>query len=404
MKTIAVVVPDLEEQGGVRTVAAFLLDAIVASKRYKIRLISLATSSTDDCSIRIFSPRSWLNGIQQECRTWDSRTYTHVGALFPEFEFQRYKSRHVLDKLIEGCHLVQVVAGSPAIGNSIINMRIPVVLQVATRAVIERRRKEAEERGLKAAWRRKMSALTDLMDATAIRRADAVMVENKWMEAYCSGIQGSHGQVIYAPPGVCTSKFRPMTRRTLYDASQGYILSVGRLHDERKNVGLLLEAYRQLRMQHALAPKLVLAGATPPCEVFWTRARLLGLLEHIEFISNPSLADLISLYQGATCFALSSDEEGFGMVLIEAMACGIPAVSTRCGGPDGIIEDGVDGFLTPLDDAMSFAERLETLCFDRSLNQKMGLRAREKIVAKYELSVAGSRFINLYDKLLYQPQ
>jgi glycosyltransferase involved in cell wall biosynthesis len=46
-------------------------------------------------------------------------------------------------------------------------------------------------------------------------------------------------------------------------------------------------------------------------------------------------------------FALSSDEEGLGIVILEAMACAIPVVATKCGGPDGIITDGKDGYLIP---------------------------------------------------------
>ena len=50
-------------------------------------------------------------------------------------------------------------------------------------------------------------------------------------------------------------------------------------------------------------------------------------------VARPSRADLIRLYQGADVFALSSDEEGLGVVLLEAMACGVPVVAPGVGGP-----------------------------------------------------------------------
>ena len=400
---VALVVPELAEDGGVKTVARFLLDAMQASGRYDARIISLATSSRDDCSIRLMSPTTWLRGVRSEQRRWLADPYEHVGALLPEFEFQRYRRRRLLSKMVEGCDLVQVVCGSPAIGCAVARLGVPVVLQVATRAVVERRRQAAQATGLKAAWRRQMTKITDRFDASAVRHADAVMVENRWMEDYCNEVsRGRQTRIVYAPPGVDATTFRPSAPRVV-GGDGAYTLSVGRLHDERKNVGLLLDAYRHLRGRHATFPKLVLAGATPPPASFWERAASFGLLDAIQFIHKPALAELIALYQGATCFALSSDEEGFGMVLIESMACGVPAVSTRCGGPDGIIEDGTDGYLVPMNDPVGLAAKIEALCLDPDRNVRMGACARRKIVDQYDLPVAGSRFVNLYDELLQTP-
>ena len=64
------------------------------------------------------------------------------------------------------------------------------------------------------------------------------------------------------------------------------------------------------------------------------------------------------MYQRAAVFALPSDDEGLGIVILEAMACGVPVVATRCGGPEDIITDGTDGFLVPRYDAGALASRL----------------------------------------------
>ena len=61
--------------------------------------------------------------------------------------------------------------------------------------------------------------------------------------------------------------------------------------------------------------------------------------------------ELVELYRGAALLALSSDEEGLGLVILEAMASGIPVVSTACGGPQTSVVDGETGFLTPVGDA-----------------------------------------------------
>jgi len=399
---IALVVPDFVEDGGVKTVAQFLLRTIQNSNRFEVGVISLATSASDSLSVRLLSPRTWLMGVRTETRKWMDQAYTHIGVLLSEFEFQRYQPRTQLDKLLAEFDLVQVVSGSPAIGCALSNFGKPVVLQVATRAVIERRRNVVGWRGLKAFWRQLMTKVTDRFDVDAVKMANAVIVENRWMEKYCKEVsRGTGTLIVYAPPGVDTTMFHPAEARfSFYDGSP-YILTVGRLHDERKNVGLLLEAYAQLRLCKTPFPKLVLAGTTAPLDSFWDRVKALGLADDVNYVRKPTLDALISLYQGATCFVLSSDEEGFGMVLIEAMACGVPVISTRSGGPDGIIDNGVDGYLVPINDPHRLAEKIEALCVDRELNIRMGERARQKVLNQFDLTVAGNRFIALYDELLH---
>src|SRR5262249_4564709 len=100
------------------------------------------------------------------------------------------------------------------------------------------------------------------------------------------------------------------------------------------------------------------------------------------FIDSPGADALVALYQRAAVFALSSDEEGFGMVVLEAMACGIPVVSTSSGGPDSIVRDGLDGFLVPVGDAAALSDRLERLIVDDVLNRRRGAAPRTAALAR----------------------
>ena len=88
------------------------------------------------------------------------------------------------------------------------------------------------------------------------------------------------------------------------------------------------------------------------------------------------------------------------MVVIEAMASATPVVSTRSGGPDGIITDGVDGYLVDRDDAEAMADRIGRLVSDPAAAREMGRRARATVEARYSDTVAGDVYLNLYDELL----
>lgn len=397
---IALVVPSLSEGGGVPAVARFIKDTILRSGRYDLKLVSLATSAEDPESVRIVTPSSWLRGARTTAGEWEGLPFVHVGAVGGEFEFQRYSSRRVLAEVLADCDLIQVVCGSPAWANAVVGLGKPVALQVATRARIERRQRDANPRGLSGWWRKAMTEVTDRMDDRALRRVDAIQVENPWMFEYARKLnEGREVDLRYAPPGVNAKLFCPHKQREL--AHDPYILCVARLSDPRKNIGLLLEAYGQLPETVRSVTRLVLAGSCGPSDTFWARAEALGLRDRISYVARPDRDALVRLYQEASIFALPSDEEGFGVVLLEAMACGVPVVSTRSGGPDGIITDGDDGYLVPLDDARMLSSRLAHLLQDLALNIEMGRRARQTIDLRYDERAAGEVFVEMWDRLVH---
>lgn len=399
---LGLVVPGLHQGGGVPAVARFIHDAASCTGRWQVQPISLCMSSRDAESTSIFGLRGWMRVPTVGAQTWLGADVPHVGARFGELEFQRYRPRSALAGLLQNCDVIQVVAGSPAWANAVMGLGKPVALQVATRAVVERRQRDARPQGLAGRWRRCMTRITDRLDDRALRGVDAIQVENPWMLDYAHKLNADRAgvDIRYAPPGVDAATFHPLAGRDL--AVDPYVLCVGRLDDPRKRVELLLEAYARLVPELRQRVRLVLAGAGEPPAAFWTRAAVLGLRERVSYVASPDQVALVALYQHASVFALPSDEEGFGMVVIEAMACGVPVVATRCGGPDGIIADGIDGFLVPRDDAAAMAERMEKLLTDAELNRAMGQRARTTVEQRYEQGVAGAAFLEVWDTLLSQ--
>jgi D-inositol-3-phosphate glycosyltransferase len=397
---IAVVVPSLGDGGGVPSVAEFIVRTIERSDAFEARLISLAMSSEDDVSLALLRPRSWMKGAGSRRGTWRNRAYIHVGAFASEFEFQRFGRRRALTAALNGCDLIQVVCGSPAWANAVMGLGKPVSVQVATRAKVERRLRDGRPNGLIGWWRRAMTLVTDRLDDRAVRLADAIQVENLWMLKHSQRLtQGNDGiDIRYAPPGVNARVFTPLTDRPLLSACP-YILCVGRLDDPRKNIQLLLEAFARLPASLAHV-HLVTAGAGCPPPDYWERVRATGVQKRVRHVHRPETADLVKLYQQAAAFALASDEEGLGVVILEAMACGVPVVATRCGGPDGILTEGQDGFLVPLNDAGAMADRLGSLCADVELNRRMGQAARRTIEARYAEEIAGQAFIDIWERLL----
>ncbi|WP_118828445.1 glycosyltransferase family 4 protein [Salinibacter ruber] len=376
--------------------ARFLYRVLQDTEQYEPSLISVPLSSDDPASVRLTDPGTWTRGIQVQEGTWEGHSYRHVGAFGAEFEFQRYRPRPALTEILNRHDLVQIVAGTPAWALLTRNVDVPVALQVATLARVERKSLLADTPGLLGLWRRGMVRVTDRLDHHALRYADRIFVENDWMQAHLAD-HVDDGRLVFAPPGVDTAQFTP---GDVPPAEGRHLLSVGRLADPRKNVGLLFEAYAHLHDRMTNPPPLVLAGRSGPTDAAWARARSLGIRSQITFHKDVSLETLVDLYRTAACYVVSSDEEGLGLTILEAMACGRPVVSTECGGPSTVIKDGETGRLVPTGAPQPLAKVMQELLTRPSTMDSMGKRSRARIENQFSIEASKQRFLRGYRNLL----
>jgi glycosyltransferase involved in cell wall biosynthesis len=392
---IAIVVPDLAASGGVGTVAHFLWDVVAQSDRYAGDVFSVALGSRDRASVRLRAPQTWLRGVQVRSETTDGVSYDHVGAVASEIEYFRYQPRSVLTERLNRYDLVQVVAGTPAWAHVCRPVQAPVALQVATLAREDRASALDEATGALRLWRRLMAHVTDRLDHSALRHVDAAVVENQWMYDHLS-THMAPDDVHFAPPGVDVDQFTPGGPPSEGD----YLLSVGRFADPRKNVGCLFEAYARLAEGDAEAPPLVLAGRSGPPEAAWDRAQALGIRSAVTFREDVSQDELADLYRDAALYVVSSDEEGLGLTILEAMASGRPVVSTACGGPSTTVREGTTGRLVPVGDAAALAEAVRSVLDAPARADRMGRNARERAEQRFSVRATGERFLEVYDQLL----
>jgi len=103
--------------------------------------------------------------------------------------------------------------------------------------------------------------------------------------------------------------------------------------------------------------------------------------------------------RGAKVKVLSSEQEGLGIAVMEAMACGVPVVSTRCGGPEEIVAHGEAGFLVPNHSPQHLSAAILDLLADNDLRTQMGTSSRELIMRRYSLQNVGYRFIARFREL-----
>jgi glycosyltransferase involved in cell wall biosynthesis len=202
------------------------------------------------------------------------------------------------------------------------------------------------------------------------------------------------------PPGVDTGRFVPPT---VEPSGPPVVLYVGRIARTSawKGIGVLVRAMAEVRRRVPDA-RLELVGDGDAVADHRARADSLGLRDAVTFRGPLGGADLVSAYQGAAVVALPSltAAESFGIVLIEAMACGRPVVGSAVGGIPGVIDDGVDGLLVPPGDPSALAATIAGLLTDPDRRQALGGKGRAKVEASYDWSTQTGRTLRLFADVL----
>ena len=174
------------------------------------------------------------------------------------------------------------------------------------------------------------------------------------------------------------------------------IISIGRFDYEKGN-DLLLQVWKKVEKQMPDWQLDIYGNGHR--EPYLLQMRQLEIDSSRCHLYGP-INDVKKEYLNSSVFVLPSRYEGFGLVLIEAMACGVPVVSFDCeNGPRSIITNGADGFLIPTFDIDAFADKLLLLMRDENLRRQMGEKA-QKSAAKYDIDSIGLQWKQLFDGLM----
>lgn len=223
--------------------------------------------------------------------------------------------------------------------------------------------------------------------------ADLVLVNSAAVEKEIRAHELPIRRVDIVPNGVDLETFRPADD---WPNDGGYILFVGRLVPQ-KGVTFLLQALSVV-LQRCPDTRLIIAG-DGELDLFLKRiARHLGIPHRVTFVDWKTGSDLVELYQQAKLVVVPSCYEPFGIVALEAMACGRPVIASRTGGLVEIVNDGVNGFLVEVGNYLQLAQRMVTLIQDDEQRRTMGHAARRR-AAEFSWQRVGERTLQLYESV-----
>ena len=202
-------------------------------------------------------------------------------------------------------------------------------------------------------------------------------------------------RVAYLPNVIDTAQFTPSPRAA---SATLRLLTVGRL-EAPKRFDRLLNLLAQFRARATRPFRLTIAGDGSLRTPLERQAQALGLLPaHVEFCGGVS--DTAPLYRAADIFLLTSDYEGTPNVVLEAMAAGLPIISTNIGGVPEILAHNVTGLMFAPTDEAGFLAALNALSEDPARQNALGQAARRHIESHHSLTRLPEIFAELYARAL----
>lgn len=222
--------------------------------------------------------------------------------------------------------------------------------------------------------------------------------------------QADTRKIAVIPPGVDLSRFYPIPPDEAKEfigvrPCEQVLLYVGRI-EPLKGIDVLIEAIAIMRQRNVRVCLSVIGGdpVSEPGSEDREMARLqalrqkYGLQDLVAFLGRRGQDTLPYYYSAAEAVVVPSHYESFGMVALEAMACGTPVVASQVGGLAFLVQDGVTGFTVPVDDPQALANRLIEITQNPSLRKRMG-EAAAKFARNYAWDKIAARLVSLYKEV-----
>jgi D-inositol-3-phosphate glycosyltransferase len=365
---------------------------------YVRELVSALAHAGLDCTTYT---RAWQAGLPEVVNVEPNHRVVHIPA--GNFEVPKNELLSVVDEFTENVRAHIVASGGVDVlhanywlsGLSAHQLKheldLPLVTTFHTLARVKAQGGDFE------------SDIREKSESDIIGCADAICVSCTEEERQFIDLYGNPpGTLEIVAPGVEHAFFAPGEKRGARHAlgiafDVPVLLFVGRIQP-LKGLDVAVQALAQLQAKNAQL--IVVGGASgsegnEEIEKVMQLARSLGVHNNIRFVEPQAHHMLSTYYRAADVVVVPSRSESFGLVALEAAACGIPVVASAVGGLLTTIDDGETGYLVPRRDPALFAEHIDELLAHPTMARAMGAKAAEK-ARHYTWSFAAARLRRVY--------
>ncbi len=243
-----------------------------------------------------------------------------------------------------------------------------------------------------ATWR-VVEMVASSLSVRTLCGADAVLAANRAGADAVAEVSGVKASVV--PFGVKADRFEPDVRRVPVGRHHvvflvvAYLVARKRVDDVIRAVAIVASRRRDITLR--------IVGDGPERKRLSALALSLDIGSVCEFVGRVPHGRIVSEYHQADVLVSMSASETFGMSLVEAMACGLPTISSVNDGSVGIVEDGITGHLVPVMDVDRLARCIETYCSDRAMIGSLGRAGQARVRKYFAWDVIAPRIRREYD-------
>ncbi|MBM3565870.1 MAG: glycosyltransferase family 4 protein [Alphaproteobacteria bacterium] len=378
LRTLVMTLPPFD--GGVPAKTRWLCDELRA-RGHDVTVGYYATFGADsDVNAPLWTVAAGRRPQSRAGTCFDGFRSVAVGSWLPELEFTYYMPSSRWSDLIVSHDRHIAIGGQTLISYPLAAAGVPHLVWCASSVDGDR-----GDRVRAMPWPRR--ALDHLLIAPRLRSMERRIISGNGKmfgvsryTARTLGGRAEGGLIGYLPIPVDVAGLTPPST----PPRPGLIGFAGRLNDPRKNFTALLAAVTSARGR-GLDIRLMAVGAAPNAAVL-EAVRKHGLERCVDFPGEVDRTRLARFYRELDLFVIPSHQEGLCIAGIEAMACGVPVVSTRCGGPEDYVRPGQTGMLVG-STSEELAEAIVALAGDRGLRARLSQGARGVAEAEYAPAV-----------------
>jgi len=329
-------------------------------------------------------------------QTFDGYETHAIGAWLPEFEFTHHIATEPWKRVMDSCCAYLTVAGNALPSLPYVQTGRSYLGWIASGWHSDRKdRVDQFSAGRKLVDYAIISPVARRLEKSLLRSGSVLALSN-YTRRVLDGVAEASVVKGVLPMPVDSEFFSPAPDKRL----TGRIGFSGRLGDPRKNLQLLLAALQHLRQAGHVVSALLIGGE--PDEKLLRCIHGLGIDDAVEFCGYIPMEALRDKLRTLDVFVVPSHQEGLCISALEAMACGCPVVSTRCGGPEEFVLNDETGFLVDADPA-EMADAILRILSAPKLKWRLGAGAREKVMRDYSLARASTTFWRVFDEQFSTP-
>ncbi|MFC1680392.1 glycosyltransferase family 4 protein [Pseudomonadota bacterium] len=377
--------------GGVPQMATFIADSLI-ERGYEPGFAFYQPYSLNP-ELSVPSHRLLSRRVETQQNQFHNCRAQAIGAWMPELEFTHYWPTKSWRELIDQYDVHLSVSGNCLAATPYAVNETPFWSWVATEWAEDR-----EQRVNEFPWYRKIfdrlivSKGVRKLEKNILASGGSIVALSEHTKRKLNRLMTKPKAIEVMPIGIDTGRFKKTEKLSARTPMIGF---VGRLDDPRKNIDLLLRALALCKKNDlSLSATLVGEGRRQDLR---RQAEAYGLgnaVTIVDYVENDKLPEFLS---DISVFVIPSHQEGLCIAALEAMSCGIPVISTRCGGPEEYVVDEITGYLVDATPER-LAEVIIKVITDSNLRSSMSENARHLVEKRYSVTYVKELFWSSFDQ------